>query len=95
MSGGAFHYAYASTGAFAESLRERLSRQGQMLGSGRYFEDYEPTWTPQVAAELERIAGLAEHVAKLMREAEWLYSGDHSEESFLALVREHEARRNA
>lgn len=74
MSGGAFHYAFCEIGQFADELRVRLDESA-------------PAWDdPAVAAKLREIADLAHHTAALAREAEWLYSGDCSEESFTRRV---------
>lgn len=68
---------------FAEELRMRLENQGKMLEADTYPE---PEWRGDVASKLEAIADLAEFTAKLMKEAEWLYSGDTSEDTFLLRV---------
>ncbi len=81
MSGGSFDYAYARMHEFAEELRDKLAEQGQVVDGWKVF-----TWEPAVAAKLAEIAALVDHVAKLAREAEWLYSGDTGEETFMQRV---------
>ncbi len=78
MSGGSFDYAYARMHEFAEELRDMLSQQGQRKDGWEIG-----TWEPAVAAKLAEIAAIVDHAAKLAREAEWLYSGDTGEETFM------------
>lgn len=80
MSGGSLDYAYQKTERFAEKLRERLEARGNVL-HGRRRE--EPEWDPETRSKLYAIARLADYAAAMMMEAEWLYSGDTSEETFL------------
>jgi len=78
MSGGSFDYAYARMHEFADDLRERLTQQGQVVDGWEVS-----TWKPAVAAKLAEIAVLVDHSAKLAKEAEWLYSGDTGEDTFM------------
>lgn len=74
MSGGAFRYAFSEFAQFADDLRFRLDESA-------------PAWEdPAVSAKLREIADLTKHAAALAREAEWLYSGDCSEQSFTRRV---------
>ena len=84
MSGGSFDYAYSRTQEFADRLETRLNAEG--VGS-------EYTWRPDVAQKLRDIAELVSDVSRLMREAEWLYSADIGEETFMARVAEIEQSR--
>ena len=81
MSGGSFDYAYARMHDFADNLRDRLTQQGQVDDGWKVG-----TWEPAVAAKLAEIAALVDHAAKLAREAEWLYSGDTGEDTFMQRV---------
>jgi hypothetical protein len=73
---------------FADDLRERLTQQGQVVDGWKVG-----IWEPEVAAKLAEIAALVDHVAKLAREAEWLYSGDTGEETFMRRVQEIEEKK--
>jgi hypothetical protein len=88
MSGGSFDYAYRHMVEFAEELRDMLSQQGQRKDGWEVG-----TWEPQVAAKLAEIAAIVDHAAKLAREAEWLYSGDTGEDTFMARVAKIELER--
>jgi len=55
--------------------------------------DRNATWTSDVACKLSEIAAFADYVGALMKEAEWLYSGDTGEDTFTQRVREIEATR--
>ena len=88
MSGGSFNYEYSRMQDFADDLRERLTQQGQVVDGWKVG-----TWEPAVAAKLAEIAALVDHAAKLAREAEWLYSGDTGEDTFMWRVAKIELER--
>ena len=90
MSGGSFDYACYRTMQFADELRNKLQEQGKDT-SGHGWSH--PTWTPDVARKLEELAAFADYVGALMKEAEWLYSGDTGEGTFAERVRQIEATR--
>jgi hypothetical protein len=78
MSGGSFNYAYQGTERFADELQLKLEEDNyQFNGSTRN--------------KLWEIEALARYTAKLMREAEWLYSGDTGDDSFMQRVAEIES----
>ena len=83
MSGGSFDYAYSRIREFADALADRL--------------DTEPEFPhdESVRQRLRRLVSDAHKVATLARETEWLYSGDHSEETFLKLVEKIDAGTDA
>jgi len=87
MSGGSFDYAYARMHDFVDDLRERLTQQGQVVDGWKIG-----TWEPAVAVKLAEIAALVDYTAKLAREAEWLYSGDTGEDTFMRRVQEIEKK---
>lgn len=72
MSGGHFDYAYSRVDGFVEQL------ESELLKDELQFE-------PDTIRELRYILAEAKRMSKFMRGAEWLYSGDHSEESFRKL----------
>ena len=84
MSGGSFNYAYGTVDQFADDLGVRLDEfdKADEFGDKRYeFE-------PETLAKLREIERLARYTARLMKEAEWLYSGDTSDASFMKRVGE-------
>ena len=82
MSGGAFDYSYSRVFQFADNLKSVLD-SASTEGYCRY--------TPAVTAKLREIVDTARRCAALMKEAEWLYSGDTGENTFLDRVREIES----
>lgn len=84
MSGGSFDYAFCRVDQFAAELCMRLDEHDQVNEWG----DKPNEFGPETLAKLREIEYLARHVAKLMKEAEWLYSGDTGEESFMRRVGE-------
>jgi len=87
MSGGSFDYAYFRVARFSDDLQMRIDANGESDRWGQKPDHFE-----QPAIEkLREIVKDAKRTAALMREAEWLYSGDTSEDSFLRRVAEIEA----
>jgi len=87
MSGGSFDYACYRVEQFADDLGLRLDEFDKKDEWG-----YQPNkFEAATLAKLREIEALARHTAKLMKEAEWLYSGDTSDDSFMERVREIES----
>ena len=81
MSGGAFDYAYSRVLQFAEDLRAKIANNGKEDDYGDKLG-----FSPQTITLLQSIAEDAERTAKLMKAAEWLYSGDTGEDDLAASV---------
>lgn len=84
MSGGSFNYAFHQVGQFIEELEVKLDNADKIDEFGccpNYFE-------PRVLAKLRNIATMARYTAKLMKEVEWLYSGDIGEDTFMKRIDE-------
>lgn len=86
MSGGSFGYAYSRVQQFCEELEIKIRRNGKSREDALYPDECYPEYSADTLFSLGQILEEAEKVAKLMRETEWLYSGDHGEESFQRLV---------
>lgn len=84
MSGGSFDYAYGRTQHFADELKNKLDERGKINEWGEMPYNFRD----DVIATLEDIHKLAEMAARMMKEAEWLYSGDTGEDTFMARVKE-------
>jgi len=69
MSGGAFDYAYSRTAQFADDLELRLGDAAQ--------------YGPDVVAKLTQLVIDARAMSEQMRAAEWLFSCDIGEETFM------------
>lgn len=87
VSGGSFDYAYCRVAGFADDLQMRIDERERVDEWGQTPNNFEQP----VIDKLREIAKYARKTAALMRETEWLYSGDTSEESFLRRVGEAEA----
>lgn len=87
MSGGSFDYAYSRVQDFADELGAKLDNWNKKTEYGDALYEFEPA----TLAKLREIERQARHVAALMKEAEWLYSGDTGDESFMERVRQIEA----
>lgn len=75
MSGGHFNYKYFDINSFAEELKHDND-----------IETKSGVWSDKTITLLIGCQELIEQAGKLAREIEWLYSGDHGEESFAELV---------
>ena len=78
VSGGSFNYAYSRVQDFAEELERRIERND----SG----DCAPGLDGNVIDELTTLAAHARALAVKMRAAEWLYSHDIGEETFMRWI---------
>jgi hypothetical protein len=72
MSGGKFDYAYQKVYQFADELANKLDAMTPGIG-----------WeNPAVSSRLRGLVVEARHCAALMKETEWMYSGDIGEDTF-------------
>lgn len=81
MSGGHFNYSYAKVQSFAEELKRAIHDNVTPDEHGYYHEFGE-----DALILLSSIVRLADVTALLMKEAEWLYSGDTPEYKFISNV---------
>ena len=77
MSGGSFDYAWMRVDEFLLNLEERLERP-----------EIEDDFKPETIAKLQEIQKTVLLAGKLMREVEYLYSGDTGNETFMECVAE-------
>jgi len=82
MSGGSFDYAFTRVNQFADELRIKLENRKKQNEYGEVCYDY----SDEVITELTNIKLAAFTLSDLMKEVEWLYSGDTGEETFLRNV---------
>ena len=87
MSGGSFDYAFSTVESFADELGVKLDGKDEADAWG--FKPLQ--FAPETIGKLREIEQLARRTAMLMREAEWLYSGDTSDCSFMRRVAEIES----
>ncbi len=79
MSGGHFNYAYFHVKDFVETLEKDLGNPSEYEWVGGLSKE--------TISALKEIAEEAARMAELMRAAEWLFSGDTSEDTFLDTVK--------
>ncbi len=84
MSGGSFDYAYLRAHQFADELWIRLDEVDKVNEWGETPNKFEPA----TLTKLREIQHLARRTAALMREVEWLYSGDTGDDEFMLRVSE-------
>lgn len=75
MSGGSFDYAFGHVETFADALEKKLDTTNP--------DHWEHGFKPEVVAEMRRIIIEARQFACVMHAAEWLWSGDDGEDTFL------------
>lgn len=80
MSGGSFNYAYQKVYDFADELRNKIDENSKPDSYGEVRYGYDG----QTIFRLRQIEEMARKTAALMKEAEWLYSGDTGPETFAA-----------
>jgi len=81
MSGGAFNYACRRVEDFAEELRAKIADNGKENDYGEKCE-----FSAETITLLQAVVEDADRTAKLMKAAEWLYSGDTGEGDLAASV---------
>lgn len=96
MSGGHFGncgYDYYKVSQFADELEEEIQNNGKERNdTGYYGIDYYPTHEPEVIEYLKKQLPKMRKMAEIMRHIDYLYSGDHGDDSFLLRVKEVEAK---
>ena len=88
MSGGSFDYAYGHASNFACELANKLDQFDKVTEWG----DQPNLFPPEVLAKLREVQETVAHAAFLMKEVEWLYSGDTGSDTFMEHVAEIEAK---
>lgn len=86
MSGGHFDYAYRHVNNFADSLEIDILNNSVKDEADEWA--YCPDYNEEVLGELTKILNQARYLSEMMKEAEWLYSGDTGEESFMERIKE-------
>lgn len=89
MSGGSFDYAYSRVQNFSDELSNKLDRNDVEDGYS-----WKVGFSAETVAKLREVERLARRTAALMKEVEWLYSGDTGEDIFAERVRHIEAANN-
>ena len=77
MSGGSFDYGYFRISQFADELKQMIESNNRKDEFG-YAQNFNSK-TIELLSTSQKIIATA---GELAREVEWLYSGDHGEESF-------------
>lgn len=81
MSGGSFNssgYVYYQVSQFADELENEIENNNRKDEYG-----YSPDYSEEVLVKLREQVGAIRRVAEAMRAIDYLYSGDHGEDSFL------------
>lgn len=84
MSGGHFNgcgYVYYQVNQFADELENEIENNERENEYG-----YAPLYRPDVIAYLKSVLPMIQKTAKIMKEIDYLYSGDHGEDSFMSIV---------
>lgn len=83
MSGGSFDYAYWKVDEFADTLRNYIDANDTKDKDGWSYN-----LPAEVIAKLTPLVREASILARKMKEAEWLYSGDTGPDTFLQRMSE-------
>lgn len=87
MSGGHFGncgYDYYKVAQFADELEVEIQNNNKKLDE----YEYAPNFSPETINYLRKQLRLMRYVAEIMRHVDYLYSGDHGEDSFMVRVKE-------
>jgi hypothetical protein len=90
MSGGHFGncgYDYYKVSQFADELEQEIANNGKVNEDGYKYE-FDPDVIDYLEAQLPKMRKMAE----IMRAVDYLYSGDHGDDSFLLRVKEVELK---
>ena len=90
MSGGHFGncgYDYYKVAQFADELEHEIQYNGKVNEDG-YKYDFDPDVIDYLETQLPKMRKMAE----IMRHIDYLYSGDHGDDSFLLRVKEVEEK---
>ena len=87
MSGGHFEYNCFSISQFADDLQHEIDINDSDEDDG-YGGTIGPQYSDYTIERLVKARKIISFAGKLAREIEWLYSGDHGEESFRRLFDE-------
>ena len=90
MSGGHFNdcgYIYHQVGQFAYELEEEIRHNGK-AGTDGDHSNYYPNHSPEVIEYLEEQVHILHKMADIMRHIDFLYSGDHGDDTFMERVME-------
>jgi len=92
MSGGHFldcGYDYYKVAQFADELEQEIAANNTVNEYGDKY-NFDPDVIDYLEAQLPKLRKMAE----IMRHIDYLYSGDHGDDSFLLCVKEVEAKYN-
>ena len=96
MSGGHFNdngYIYHQVSQFAYELENEIQNNGKERNdTGYYGIDYYPNHSAEVIEYLEEQVHFIHKMADIMRHIDYLYSGDHGDDTFMDRVMEVERK---
>jgi hypothetical protein len=90
MSGGHFNdcgYEYYKVSQFADELEAEIQNNGREGSKEDNYEWY-PNHEPEVIEYLKEQLLKMRKIAEIMRHIDYLYSGDHGDDSFMERVKE-------
>lgn len=90
MSGGHFNdcgYIYHKVYQFAYELEEEIRHNGKAGTDGDHSNWY-PNYSSEVIEYLEEQVHILHKMADIMRHIDYLYSGDHGDDTFMERVKE-------
>ena len=87
MSGGHFTdcgYDYHKVRQFGDELADEIQRNGKVGEEGEWY----PNHSDEVIEYLKKQVPKMRKMSEIMRHIDYLYSGDHGDDSFMDLVKE-------
>jgi hypothetical protein len=94
VSGGHFGncgYDYYKVSQFADELEQEIATNG-LKCEDKYMENFYPFFDPETIEYLKDQLPKMRKMAEIMRHIDYLYSGDHGDDSFMERVKEVEEK---
>lgn len=85
MSGGYFRKIHLDIEKFSDELKEEINGNDDKTKT-MYDETVGMNFSPETIANLWKIVGVLDKVGPLAKAVDYLYSGDHSEDTFNKIV---------
>ena len=95
MSGGHFgDYDYYKVAQFADELEQEIQNNGKTGTDGGDHSDWYPNHNEEVIEYLKQQLPKLRKMSEIMRHIDYLYSGDHGDDTFMDRIEEVEEKYN-
>jgi hypothetical protein len=94
MSGGHFYpeYVYYKMYDFANEVEDEIEKNGKPRNESYYGQEFYPNHDPEVIDYIKAQIPKIKKMSDIMRHIDYLYAGDHGDDSFMERVKEVEEK---